>query len=345
MRFKTLSLFFLTTFLLISCDEDPIDIPGPNEEPCSEIFVPKEYNRQVIGFYPYYRHTAMPVEDIPWNNLTRVIYAFAFPNNDGTLETNHLSYAETLNALGHKNGVEVFFSIASGGEGQSFIEAISTQAKRDTLINDIVGYMLTFCYEGVDIDYEKFESTEIEENLTMFMYDLQEALAEYGFLISIDVYPSNWNGRHISDEIVSWVDEVNVMAYNFSGPWSEPGPHSSYEQSIGSGDGKYSTGLAYWHNYRGWPKEKLILGVPFYGRDFDNNGGAPITYANILKIDEEAAYASQWNNIYYNGLDVIERKSNYIVENNFPGIMIWEIAQDSANPETNLLTKISTILN
>lgn len=134
------------------------------------------------------------------------------------------------------------------------------------------------------------------------------------------------------------------MAYDFSGWWTGPGPHSSYEDAIGSGSDEVSTGLAYWVNYRGWPKEKILLGVPFYGRDFDDNGKS-ISYRTIASQFPEAPEYDQINNIYYNGKETIRRKATYIVENQFSGIMMWELAHDAPEDSISLLNVIDEVIN
>lgn len=121
-------------------------------------------------------------------------------------------------------------------------------------------------------------------------------------------------------------------------------PHSSYEESIGSGNDINSTGLAYWVNYRGWPKQKILLGVPFYGRDFDNQGGMDISYSQILDLFPDAYLTDRVNNIYYNGIKTIAGKTQYVNDNKYSGIMIWEITQDSRVDSTSLLSAINRVL-
>jgi len=158
------------------------------------------------------------------------------------------------------------------------------------------------------------------------------------------VSASNWGGRHIP-EVEEYVDYVQVMAYDFTGPWSAPGPHSAFEDAIGTGSDVNSTGLAYWVNYRGFSKDKIILGVPFYGRDFDINGGDGVTYANILQEYPDAWKYDRVDNIYYDGISTMVRKAQYIKDNQYPGVMIWELAQDHPADSVSLLNYIDQVLN
>jgi len=98
-------------------------------------------------------------------------------------------------------------------------------------------------------------------------------------------------------------------------------------------------------NYRGWPKEHVLLGVPFYGKDFDQGGGQYISYSDILKQYPDAYKADRVNNIYYDGISTIAEKTQYVVDNDFSGIMIWEITQDSKVDSTSLLSSIFRVLH
>ena len=338
--FKSILLIvsIISLAVLISCHEDEVDKnDGYLDEPvCTVTFVPKIFDHEVVGFYPSYRLSSLPVTEIKWDKITRVVYAFAKPNPDGTLNTSELTAISQLVEEGHANGVEVYFSVGGGGTDSHNFPLVAASAEaRETIVKEIRQYLFEHCLDGVDIDWEYWTGSATNTiNMTEsgalleIVQNLRSEIEPFGLGISMDVYASNWGGRHILDEVEDHVDYVQIMAYDFSGPWSDPGPHSSFEQAIGSGSDIGSTGLAYWVNYRGFSKDKILLGVPFYGRDFDNGGGSGITYSAILDSYPDAWQYDQVDNIYYNGLATMEQKAQYVKDNLYPGIMIWEIAQD-----------------
>ncbi len=343
--------------LLAGCSGDPslVDAePQPEPEPilCTTPFQPKSATHQVVGFYPAWRHDVLSIAEIQWDKLTRIIYAFALPNADGTLDTSDLTQVDALVNAAHNAGVEVFFSIGGGAGSANYPVMAADPATRLQFVQTVRDFMGTHCLDGVDIDWEQWTKDannapvkEEKASLNALLRELRLTLEPLGLKLSIDVYPTHWFGQHYDDIVTDFVDYVHVMAYDFSGPWSSPGPHSSYPQAIGSGNDATATGLAYWTNFRGWPKDKILLGVPFYGRDFDNNGGAGITYASILAQYPNAASSDRVANIYYNGLPTITDKTQYVVDNNFPGVMIWEIGQDTKDPATSLLHAIDRVMN
>lgn len=355
----TSMIIIAMAWFYVSCEEEdiePVDIDTLTinylKEPvCTTPFTPKSYTTQVVGFYPYYRHETLPVESIQWDKITRIIYAFAEPNANGTLNTSDLTEIDDLVEQAHANGVEVYFSVGGGGKGE-YLPAVTMDEKtRKRFVNEVREYIFANCLDGVDIDWEYWSGSDLnkvipaESNaLVAFLKELKAELDPFDLEISADLGGSNWSGRHFFDDVALYVDHLMIMCYDFSGPWSSPGPHSSFEQSIGSGDDVSALGLAYWTNYREFPKEKILLGVPFYGRDFDNAGGAGITYSQIVSQYPDAPYSDRVANIYYNGLETMVRKTQYVLDNQFSGIMIWELAQDSPVDSISLLSTIHSTI-
>ena len=291
------------------------------------------------------------MSEIPWDKLTRIVYAFAVPNADGTLDTKDLTMIQELTETAHKHGVEVYVSIGGGDGSNNFVWIASKDEYTKRFVKKAKQYVFENCLDGVDIDWEYWSgyrtNTVVPSESNVFVYiikSLKEELSPFGLGVSIDLGASHWGGKHFYDEVVLYADDLQVMCYDFSGPWSAPGPHSSYDQAIGSGSTINSTGLAYWINYRKWPKEKILLGVPFYGRDFDNQGGEGITFSEIIKLSPDAYLNDRINNIYYDGIITMARKSQYVVDNRLSGIMIWEIGQDSWIDSTSLLSAIDNII-
>ncbi len=347
-----LVLCFLAVALSSGCGNDSLTEPaGLEPTVCTETFEPKQFDHEVIGFYPSWKHGVLPVSRIRWDAFTRVIYAFGLPTPGGQLRISDLTQVETLVREAHAHGVEVYFSVGGGAGSDAFPIMAADPSSRRQFVFEVVDYLGTHCLDGVDIDWESWTkdgdgNPDLAEmqNLVSLLTEMREALNEGGLQLSLDVFASDWFGRHYSDALVPLVDQIHVMGYDFSGPWSSPGPHSSYEQAIGAGADRSATGLAYWRAYRGWPIEKTYLGVPFYGRDFDVGGGAGIAYRDIVAAHPDAPDSDRVANIYYNGVATIEAKTHYVVNNSYPGVMIWEIAHDSEDENISLLSAIDRVV-
>ncbi len=347
MRFRAQTVSLVLLLVNFGCS--PVVDPADVQTSCAHTFEDKAFAHHVIGFYPAYKHGALPISKIRWDMLTHVIYAFAIPRADGSLDTSKLTQVGALVSAAHAHGVQVYVSVGGGGSSEGFPALAANDNTRRVFVETVRQYLETHCLDGVDIDWEYWTKNNAsvplaseKASLVALLQDLRTALD--GPKISLDVYPGDWFGRHYED-IHPLVDHVHVMGYDFSGPWSASGPHSSFEQAIGSGSSASSTGLAYWTNYRRWPKNKIVLGLPFYGRDFDTQGGAGISYKDIVTLYSDAPDMDRVANIYYNGVQTITKKTRYVIDNGFAGVMVWEIAQDTEDPATSLLHAIDRVAN
>lgn len=127
---------------------------------------------------------------------------------------------------------------------------------------------------------------------------------------------------------IPFFDLVNVMSYDAVGPsWGPAGAeHSSYAMA--------ERDLTLWLS-RGVPRDRLVLGLPFYGygfageqtnwsyRDLAAARGKDATNADV--IGDRCDGCSY---ITHNSPATIEKKSRLAAEK-AAGVMIWELSQDT----------------
>jgi len=117
------------------------------------------------------------------------------------------------------------------------------------------------------------------------------------------------------------LDFVNVMTYDGS-------DHGTLEQ--------LQKGLDYWLG-RGVPREKLVMGLPFYSRP----GEAP--YGRLVRDNPAAAqtdvFTYNGRQEHYNGIPTI-RKKTLLALDRASGVMFWTLEQDAAG-DASLLTAIN----
>lgn len=296
----------------------------------------KNREMEIIGFWPSYGSGP-----IPWGKITQLNYAFGIPTSQGGLNAN-LATLQSLVITGHQNGVEVWLSIGGAGYSDVYPSMAANSQYRATFVENVRSFAQQSCIDGVDIDWESWSGSasgtvnpQESALLTTMLSELRAVLAPLNIKLSTDVYPSDWNGRHYEAAIITHIDQLNVMAYDFTGSWSPAGNHSSYN------DTRYS--VNYWNNkvssQPGYSSKKMILGVPFYGKDF-SQGAAAITYKDILaRYPATAAEnaTSQIEKIYYNAKPLLRQKMGLIKNSHWGGVMIWELSQDDYNTDANSL--------
>lgn len=295
---------------------------------------------------------------IPWDNLTHLCIAYSTATAEGDLSAQDLSNIQTnLSTFkeGQAKGVKILMSI---NISKAVMDAMTIET-RTKLKETALKVVTDFELDGLDINFEGWDGSstgtnEIKNapraaNLKGLCKELKEELAE-GKQLTVAVkadYPE-WNngwGYYNSYDIdmFQYVDYINVMVYSFTGSWgsSPVAQHAGMDHFKGA--------VKQWSETNGIAKNKLIMGVPAYGIEFQSTttpiGGKHLTYKAILgqysphdpANDEDGEFtASDGKYVVYNGKPTVKAKAEYVRENGFAGIMIFEISEDSSEKSTSL---------
>lgn len=314
---------------LISNTPDPDPNPAPNPDPGP--VDPAKF--KVVGYYPSWQPDK--INQIQYDKLTHINYSFAIPTAEGGLRP--LENPETAKAIieeAHKHGVKVLLAVGGWSYNEiplepTFVAATSTDAKCRNFANEIMNMVNTYGFDGVDMDWEhpRRDGNSKYQYESLMKY-LSEATKKEGKLLTSAVLSGVtadglvlWDAGGHLDSVLDYVDWINVMAYD----GGDGDRHSSYSFAVNS--------VNYWMKDRGLPAEKVVLGVPFYGRPGWK------TYEEILQIDPEAYGKDIVNGMHYNGIPTITKKTEFALDI-CGGIMIWEISQDSSNQDKSLLNAI-----
>ncbi|HLK14311.1 MAG TPA: glycosyl hydrolase family 18 protein [Fimbriimonadaceae bacterium] len=293
----------------------------------------------VLGYVQDGDDTPDVVSQVDYDKVTHLAVAFANPSDDtGALElTPHL---DKLVEAAHKKGVKIELSIGGGfaSENKAMREryaALLADAKRAPFVASLAKCIEDHKLDGLDVD---LEGPAINKDYAAFVADLSGSLKPKGKLLTAAV-SVGYGGPQITKEALACFDLVNVMAYDATGPWSpqRPGQHSSIELA--------KANVAYWIG-REVPKEKLVLGVPFYGYGFgDAFTKDGYTYADIVaKFPGAEQLDQEGKTIWYNGIPTIQAKTQFVIDQGLAGVMIWSLNQD-AKGKASLLSAIHAVLS
>lgn len=280
--------------------------------------------RRVVGYLPTYR--SLSPARLDFGTLTHLCVAFANPAPDGTSDFDEGVRAsiQPLVDAAHASGVQVLASIAGGTDtGGGAVAAEIVPEKRDAYIASLLDLLDRYQLDGIDVDIEGEHVTDTYEP---FVVALRAALPA-GKLLTTAVATNN--GAAFSAASLAEYDFINLMAYDACG-WSDvPCEHSSLE--------RVDEELAYWTRERGVPRDKLVLGVPFYGWCWGcGTQQTAMTYAQILSDYPEAATTDLITDgertISFNGPTTIAQKAELAEE--YGGIMIWELGQDASGDDS-----------
>ena len=303
-------LLFLCVVVLISCS---------NDEDIDEEIITTDKSARIVGYLPSYRFELN--NNIEFCKLTHLNLAFANPGSNGKLIINDFSDV-VLKARNDNNNIKIYISIGGGyltnEEASIWSNLIDVKENRPTIVNELVSFVVDNSLDGVDVD---LEWQYVTSGYSPFVIELKSALSAKGKGMTT-AFPGTTKFDNITDEALQTFDFINIMAYDFTGPWNPTasGQHSSYNNATES--------INFWKN-AGVSVDKLTLGVPFYGYDFtDSSNVTSFTYSDMVSMQSSYSELDNVGLKFYNGRSTIKSKVKLASEQ-VSGIMIWELGQDS----------------
>ena len=294
--------------------------------------------RKVVAYVPNWIDLKTFSETIEYAKLTHINVAFENPTDaEGGMSFSSKNAA--LIARARANNVKVLISIGGGAaSGNKTLQAryfdLLSEGKRAGFAAKLAEYVAEHQFDGLDVD---IEGPSINQDYGAFIKELAAVLKPKGKLLTAAL-SKGYGGDKVPVEVFAHFDFISIMAYDGAGYWAPnaPGQHSSVE---------LAKECAAWWLGRGLPKSKAVLGVPFYGYGFGKAfKKRDYPYATILASFPGAEKMDQaGETIWYNGIPTIKAKSQYVVDQDLAGVMIWSLDSD-VKGEHSLLSAIHETL-
>lgn len=382
---KLIKLIFLLP-LFFACNDATKKQDKTNQEPSAQE-TPKQAipveDLKIIGYAAGYED--YDFSKIDATKLTHINFAFANIVEGKAafeLETDADKIATLIGLKKHNPNLKVLYSVGGWVWSDQFSTMAAYEDSRQKFAESCVALLKKHAFDGVDLDWEypgqRAEDNDFrpsdKDNFTLLLKDIREALDVQGekdnthYLLTIATGADQQYIDHTNlGEAHKHLDFINVMCYDFYQGWMfQTGHHAnlhpSDKEKYGGNSGVESIDR---HIEAGVPVHKLVLGIPFYGRQWKNvaptevplyasaNEGGYITpYWEILenlksgkyeKMYDESAKASYlWNPtdhifISWETPKEIELKSTYIKEKGLGGAMFWEYSLDKDQELLNTL--------
>lgn len=236
------------------------------------------------------------------NSLNEVAPNYFNLNPDGSLHVTGAASRTFVDEM-HARGIKVVPYLTNDWNRQTGINALDSQA---SLAADLAKAIQDYNLDGVNVDLENLTHNQRTAYVD-FVRLLRETLPA-GKTIAVAVaanpngYKTGWQGSYDYAGLAEYSDYLMIMAYDEHWDGSEPGPVSSIqfvEKSV-----KYALSLV--------PKEKIVLGLPFYGRVWSDSGSFPNGYG--LSYTKVEPLLSQYGGTV--GLDAasISAKATFTVD-------------------------------
>jgi chitinase len=279
----------------------------------------------VIGaYYPGYKAASYPVERIPADKITHLFYAFAHIEDGGCAAAPEAQAHFVSLAQLKREHPELRTLISIGGwEADGFSDAARTRASREHFVTSCIARFFhpqLDAFDGVDIDWEfpvyggplKITARpQDRRNMTLLAREFRRQLDALGeargraFLVTAALPAGRMQSSGPYDPARSFdlpalaktLDFINLMTYDmgtafngvasFNAPLREiaTDPTAPELRRWNSVEG----GIAYYRRH-GVAADKLVLGVPFYGRGFrvasDANHGLYQPYSALYEAGD-----------------------------------------------------------
>ncbi len=326
---------------------------------------------------------------IPAENLTHINYAFAnvangiVTNMEGSADRDSVNFL-ILQGLKERNpDLKVLVSIGGWTHSKGFSDAVLTKESRKKLTASGIDFLLKYQLDGLDFDWEypalqgdnNVVRQEDKGNFVAMLKSFREALDSLGSIHNKQYFSTIASGGfrgylEVNDlaEAQKYLDFINIMAYDF---------YTAGDQSTGHHANLFPNGkkgmsaktTVEEHIEFGVPAEKIVLGVPFYGRVWkgvrsEDNGlfqagkydkGLP--YQQIFALSKSSVYSRFWDFkagapylfslkdstwITYEDPESLALKMKFVKEKGLAGAMFWEMSEDNTG---SLLQTIYEELN
>lgn len=283
----------------------------------------------------------------------------------------------TLRALKKTNPhLKVLVSVG-GWTADGFSDAALTDASRHTFAASVVEMLRENDLDGVDLDWEypgqgvagiKYRE-EDKGNFTLLLKTLRQELDAAGtatkhagadhYLLTIASADREYFDHVEVSRLHVYVDWVNEMAYDFFNSLTPTTGHHAglYRSKFGALNDRTADAAVKQYLAAGVPADKIVLGVPFYGRAFAGvtakNHGIDQPYERfqdfysyddlVQKFIGKEGYARYWDAaaqapylwneasrsfISYEDPQSLGIKVCYVRDKHLGGVMFWELKLD-----------------
>lgn len=212
------------------------------------------------------------------------------------------------------------------------------------------------------VDWEHPKDPAQGHNFLHLLYALRTHLPGPRYLLTTALPPGAWVLRNINlPQAAAYLDYLNLMAYDLTGPWTDVAGHQAQLFPPGGGGGAdypatcradCNSGVDYCLS-NGFPPHKILLGIPAYARYFPGAQGPGHPFENAGEMDYcdfpdewvagaqvDRGAAAAWccdpekGFVSFDNPASVRQKARYVRDRGLGGLMYWTGASDRPGPDS-----------
>jgi spore germination protein YaaH len=317
---------------------------------------PLALTHAVFGYLPYWIDSQYYAQ-LDYGLLTHISAFSMEVNADGSLGNEHGWPWTALIDSAHAHGVKVILTATLFGN-EDVLALLEDEASRQTFSVGIRDRLIRGNADGVNIDFEGGGSNGWPGLLNDFMAELTAYLHGEipGCEVSFAGPAVDWGRRFDFPGLAASCDYIFIMGYAFSGSWSAyTGPNAPL---VGGSRNITTTVTGDYGQVAQNSPEKLILGVPYYGCEWQTVGPEPyaevVDFGRYLQISatlrdavvygEEWDRASQtpwyaytengnWHQVWHDDAVSLGLKYDLALEHGYRGVGMWALGYEGDRVE------------
>ena len=287
--------------------------------------------------------------------LDAIIYAFVEIDSSGNLVVPAPSFLRSMVRLKKEKPELLVIAAIGGWAADGFSDAALTPTSRYNFARNVQKLINDYKLDGIDLDWEYPGSSasgiksrpQDRENFTLLITALRDVLGPNTWISVAGTGDSTYINNSVEiDKIAPLITHFNLMSYDFTagetGSSGQKHQANLYDSALslpGYSTDRYVRNLI----NAGMPSEKILLGVPFYGRlgatitksydelrkSYINKDGYEYRFDNDAKVPylvRDGEFAMSFDNEVS-----IFLKAQYVLENCLGGIFSWQSTFDQAN--------------
>ena len=330
------------------------------------------------AYYPSWRvYRKLPPSTLQLDCINRVYYAFVRVNEDGTLRSLD-EYADDqiptdgtkgcipalVNLKQRSPGLKALVSIGGGSGSKEFPALAAHETSRARFARACREFVDRYGLDGVDLDWEHPENNVDGHNFIILLEALRQELPAPRYEISAALPVGEYVLRHIDlARAARSLDYLNLMCYDFNGPWTELCGYQSQLLPLSNNIHDVHPCLrrsgyaaVEYVTSRGFPADKIVLGIPAYARSFGGAYGvgqpftsnAEIDYIDLPRdwihnasIDTDTGasfYVDRTENgkgfVTFDVPETVKQKARFVKTMGLAGLFYWTGVGDVIGPES-----------